>query len=187
MVRSFTGRDVAPEVVDRLLDRARRGPSAGFAQGLDFVVLEGVDTTRYWDLTLPSDERPGFPWPGLLAAPVLCIVAVDPQAYVVRYSEPDKRSRGLGGSPADWSVPYWHVDGGAAVMLLLLGAVDEGLGACFFGLFEHEQAVAEALGVPDGRRVIGTVALGHPAADRPSSSSTRARRPLTDVVHRRRW
>jgi nitroreductase len=190
MVRSFSDEPVPPEVVDRLLDAARRGPSAGHAQGLEFVVLEGADHTgAYWELTLPDARRADFPWPGLLAAPVLVIPVVDPDAYVARYREPDKEATGLGADADAWPVPYWHVDAGAAVMLLLLAAVDEGLGALLFGQFEHEAAIAARFGIPPGRRAVGTVAVGHPAGDdRPSrSATTRPRRPLDEITHRAHW
>jgi len=129
---------------------------------------------------------------GLVAAPVLVVVAVRPDAYVDRYAEPDKAATGLGGSTEAWSVPYWWVDAGAAIEHLLLGAVDAGLGACLFGLFDHEPAVASAFGVPDGWRLVGTVALGHrpasdEAAEAPGRSQARPRRPLAEVVHRGGW
>jgi nitroreductase len=38
MVRSFTDEPVAPEVVRGIMDTARRGPSAGYSQGVEFVV-----------------------------------------------------------------------------------------------------------------------------------------------------
>lgn len=189
MVRSFEDRAVDPTVVDRICDLARRAPSAGNAQGTALLVLDQPSTTgRYWDLALPAERRAGFAWPGLLRAPVLVVVLVSAERYLSRYAEPDKAGSGLGRSAEDWPVPYWQVDGGMAVMALLLGAVDAGLGACFFGLFEHERAVLDAFGVPSGWRGLGTVALGHPdGADRPSRSATRLRRSLDEVVHRGRW
>jgi nitroreductase len=190
MVRDFTDEPIAVGVVDRLLDAARRGPSAGFSQGLDFVVLEGSPQTRdYWDITLPAERRASFVWPGLLHAPVLVIPVVHAAAYVARYAEPDKASTGLGGQTDDWPVPYWHIDGGAAVMLLLLAAVDEGLGALFFGQFGHEADIAARFGIPADHQAIGTVAVGHPGdGDRPGRSAlTRERRPLDEVIHRGHW
>src|SRR5690606_7060757 len=124
---------------------------------------------------------------GLVAAPVLLVALVRPESWVERYGEPDKASTGLGEGVDAWSVPYWWVDGGAAVEHLLLGAVDAGLGACFFGLFGHERAVLAALGVPEGWRAVGTVALGHPAPDEPGRSAARPRLSLADVVHRGGW
>ena len=188
MVRAFTEDPVDPATVDHLIDLARRAPSAGNSQGWAFVVLTGADeAARYWDVTLPAERRPGFRWPGLVAAPVLIVALVRPDAWVDRYSEPDKASTGLGDGAGRWPVPYWWVDAGMAVEHLLLGAVEAGLGACFFGLFDHEDAVLGALGVPEGWRAVGTVALGHPAPDEPGRSAGRPRLTLDDVVHRGRW
>jgi nitroreductase len=115
------------------------------------------------------------------------VVLVRPDAWVERYAEPDKASTGLGAGSGAWPVPYWWVDGGMAVEHVLLGAVDLGLGACFFGLFDHEAPVLAALGVPDGWRGIGVVALGHPAADEPGRSATRPRHQVDAVLHRGGW
>jgi nitroreductase len=188
MVRAFTDAPVDPAVVDGLVDLARRAPSAGHSQGWAFVVLSGPEeTARYWDVALPAERRPSFRWPGLVAAPVLVVALVRPDAWVERYAEPDKAATGLGAGTEEWPVPYWWVDAGMAVEHLLLGAVDAGLGACLFGLFDHEPAVLAALGVPDGWRAVGTVALGHPAPDEPGRSVARGRRPLDEVLHRSGW
>jgi nitroreductase len=188
MTRAFTGDPVAPELVDELCELARRAPSAGHSQGVSLLVLDRPEATaRYWDATLREPRRSTFRWPGLLAAPVLVVVAVRPETYVERYGEDDKASTGLGAGAEAWPVPYWWVDAGAAIEHLLLGAAAAGLGACLFGLFDHEPAVVEAFSVPDGVRLVGTVALGHPAADEPGRSAARPRRPLDEVVHRNRW
>jgi nitroreductase len=188
MVRSFRPDPVDPAVVDRCLDLARRAPSAGNSQGWAFVVLEGSEQTgRYWDATLPQARRAGFRWQGLVQAPVLVVVLVRPGAWVERYAEGDKAATGLGRGEGVWPVPYWWVDAGMAAEHVLLGAVAEGLGACFFGLFDHEAAVLAELGVPEGWRAVGTVAMGHPAPDEPGRSARRGRRPLDEVVHRGGW
>jgi nitroreductase len=188
MVRAYTRDAVEPEVLDRVLDAARRAPAAGNTQGLDLIVLVGGDETgRYWDVTLPAERRASFRWQALLDAPVLVIPCVRPGAYVERYAEPDKARSGMGDDAARWTVPYWHVDGGMAVMAILLAATDEGLGALFFGQFEHEPDVRAAFAIPDDVAVLGTIALGHAAPDDPGRSADRPRRPLDDVVHRGRW
>ena len=43
--------------LDRLVDAASRAPSAGKTQGWHLVVLEGSDTARFWDVTLPPDGQ----------------------------------------------------------------------------------------------------------------------------------
>ena len=187
--RNFSAEPVPPAVLDGILSAALRAPSAGNTSALDLVVLEGPDQTgRYWDVTLPAGpRRDRFAWPGLLAAPVLVIPTVRPHSYVERYAEPDKAGAGLGRDTAAWTVPYWFVDGGAAVMAMLLAATGAGLGSLLFGQFAHGPAVASAFGIPADRAALGTVALGRPAPDRPGRSAARGRQALEEMVHRSRW
>lgn len=188
--RSYLSDPVDDAVVDRVLGAALRGPTAGNSWGIDLVVLRGEDTWRYWDVTLATPSaRESFRWPGLLRAAVLVVVVVDPGAYLERYAEPDKARAGLGGSLDAWPVPYWWVDGGAAVMAILLAATSEGLGSLLFGTFGHAPALAETFGIPDGREILGCVALGHPAREehQASASATRGRPGLDGIVHRDHW
>ena len=90
MCRDFSASPLPPEVVDRLLDRARRAPSAGHTQGWAFVVLAGRGDPR----VLGAGHRPGLAGrpapPGLLRAPVVVVPLVSPGAYLTRYAEADK-------------------------------------------------------------------------------------------------
>jgi nitroreductase len=186
MVRHFDPRPLPPEVLDRILRSATRAPSAGFSQGLDLLVLEGPDAVReFWRAT--TDPRFGKPY-STAEPPVIVLVLSDKQAYLDRYSAPDKAGLGMD-TEEGWPVPYWDMDAAMAVMLMLLTATDEGVGAWWFGVFHGAGALLGALGVPEGRRLAGAVALGFPAAgDRPGGSAvTRPRRPIDDIVHRGRW
>ena len=187
MVRAFRPDPIDAATLERIIDAGLRGPTAGNSVGVDLVVLEGAEQTeRYWSVTLAGVRRERFSWPRLLDAPVLIVVTCSPAAYVARYAEPDKAATGLGAGPAAWPVPYWFVDAGAATMALLYAAVAEGLGACLFGAFEHEAAIAQRLGVPAEHRLASTVAVGHAAPDRPGRSARRhARRG--ERVHRGGW
>jgi len=189
MVRSFTDRPVDPAVVGELIRSAQRAPSAGNTASLHYLLLdEPTAVARYWDATLPQERRTGFRWPGLLEAPVLIVPCCSAPAYVRRYAEPDKATTGLGDDRSAWRVPYWYVDGGAAVMLMLLAAVEAGLGALFFGQFGHTDAVKEAFSIPVEFEPLGTVAIGHPAGDDPPGRSAGRSRPALDqVVHRGSW
>ncbi len=188
MTRNFDGRPVDPKDLEQLESWYFRGPNAGNTDALDLVVLNAPEISAYWTTTLPSPRREHFPWPGLLNAPVLLIPYVNPDAYVQRYGEPDKATTGFGDGQDAWPVPYWWIDGGAAVENVLLGCAALDLGVCFFGQFGHEPAVAELLGVPAGRRALGTLAVGHrDDSDRPSASVSRVHRPLGERVHRGGW
>jgi nitroreductase len=189
MCRDFLDRPIDPDVLDRVLRAAFRGPAAGNTDALDLLVLRGEHTAEYWEVTLPAAQREGFRWPGLLAAPVLVVPLVRADSYVERYAAPDKARTGLGTAQDAWGVPYWYIDGGAAVMALLLAAEADGLGALLFGQFDHEQAVASRFGVPSDRRALGTIALGHPAPGgrRPSASARRAPTDPASRIHVERW
>jgi FMN reductase [NAD(P)H] len=184
MVRNYTDEPVAAAAVERILETALRGPSAGFGQGQSFVVVTDQGRrARIAELAgEPEYVVKGFdPW--ISRAPVHIVVCVSEQAYRDRYDEPDKNPSG---DEQDWPVPYWWVDAGAALMLVLLAAVDEGLAAGFLG--SHAMPELESfLELPDDVCAIGVVTIGHPAPDRRSSSLQRGRRSPTEVVHREKW
>jgi nitroreductase len=186
MVRAFDPRPIERDVLDQLLDTARRAPSAGNTQGWVFVVLEGEDTRRFWDVTLPEDQRVSFRWKQLLDAPVVVLPLASREAYLSRYSESDKSATGLA-DPTRWPVPYWQIDTAFATMLLLLAVEDAGLGALFFGVFRNGEKLLASLDVPGGYELIGAVALGHPLDDEPGRSAERPRRSLDEIVHRGGW
>lgn len=192
MVRTYQRDDVAPAALTRMLRHAVRAPSAGFSQGWDFLVLTTeADRSLFWTTATPppgpapdGSAPPGHDaWlRGLMTAPVLVVCLSDPDRYLDRYTEPDKGRTDR--DPERWPVPYWDVDTGMAAMSMLLTAVDEGLGACFFGVPpERHQAVLDAFRVPAGRRIVGVVSVGLPAPDRRSPSLRRGRRPFGEVVH----
>lgn len=144
---------------------AARAPSAGKAQGWHLVVLEGDDTARFWDITLPSPRRERFRWQRLPDAPAILLPFADPQAYTNRYSEPDKAKTGLGAGTEAWPAPYWTIDASMSMMTLLLAAEDAGLGALLFGVFTGETELRRMLGVPARLELLGAIALGYPADD----------------------
>jgi nitroreductase len=186
MVRSFLPDPLPPEVVARILANAQRAPSAGFSQGWAFLVLDSAEDTRsYWDAVGP--ERDGFAWPDLFAAPLLIVCLSHKDAYLDRYAEPDKGWTDR--AESHWPAPYWDIDTGMAAMLILLTAVDAGLGALFFGVPpEKIECLRDAFGIPTGYHPIGTVAVGYPkAGDRPSPSLQRGHRPTAEVIHRASW
>ena len=182
MVRSYDpDRPVPRELVEALLNLAIRAPSAGHTQGWRFLVLDDI-TSRdgFWAAT--ADDEDPDPWrERMQRAPVLVLCFSDREAYLDRYAEPDKGWTDR--DEARWPIPYWHVDVGMAAMILLLGAVEAGLGACFFGVpAARWPALAEAFAVPAGLAPVGVVSLGHPATDLRSKSLLRGRRPLADVL-----
>ena len=192
MTRAFSPAPIQPGIIDELVELASRAPSAGKTQGWHLVVLEGDDTSRFWDITLPAERRGTFRWQQLVDAPVIALPFADPAAYVSRYAEPDKQRTGLGRSADAWPVPYWTVDASMAVMTLLLAAENRGLGALFFGVFRGAAEVRAELGVPERLELLGAVALGHrlegsSREEHVGTSAGRARRSPAEIIHRAGW
>lgn len=186
MVRAYDpDRPVPPDVLRRALEHAVRAPNAGFSQGWDFLVLtEPAERGRFWAAAAGEvAEQDRDSWlRGVMTAPVLVLCLSDPARYLDRYAEPDKGRTDR--SEAHWPVPYWDVDTGMAALLMLLTAVDEGLGGLFFGVpVERLDAVRTALAIPGDRNLVGVVALGYPAPDRTSPSLRRGRREVPQVAH----
>ena len=88
----------------------------------------------------------------------------DPDRYLARYREPDKIAFGLGDADA-WPVKFWETDTAMACMLLLLAAVDAGLGGWLFGVAHGEADVLREFGVPADRKLIAAIGLGYPGVD----------------------
>jgi nitroreductase len=191
MVRSYAERPVDSAAVERVLANALRAPSAGFTQGWAFLLLDTADDVeRFWSVCTPPEAResPDSWLRGMRTAPVVIVPFSHKAAYVGRYAEADKGWTDR--SEARWPVPYWHMDTAMASLLMLLTAVDEGLGACFFGIPDSRtDAFRTEFGVPADHMPIGAVTLGHRTDDLGSrgSAARRKRKPLEEVVHRGRW
>ncbi|MDA0369984.1 MAG: nitroreductase family protein [Actinomycetota bacterium] len=187
MTRRFVsfGRALSVDTVADWCDLARRAPSAGFSQGVHFLVRSDVTDTL--------DALGSLEWwtarhPGVVDASAVVVVLADPSAYTDRYGRPDKAGRGLEEEPG-WRVPYWIADAGMVVQNLLLIAESDSRGALFAGVFRDPSAALISWGVPSGVECIGLVFVGerHPD-DRPSGSGvSRRRRRTIDVVHRDTW
>jgi nitroreductase len=188
MVRNYDpDRPVPPEIVERLLGYAVHAPSAGFSQGWEFLVLDDpADRATFWAATTPPDLV-GSSWlDGMRQAPLIVVPHSHRDAYLDRYAESDKGWTDR--DEARWPVPYWHIDTGMASLLILLGAVDEGLGACFFGIPPTQTAAyRDAFGVPEAYTPIGAISIGYRVTDRRSPSLKRGRRDVAAVTHRGRW
>jgi len=190
MVRSFTDEPVPPEDVDRIMNIARRGPTAGYSQGIEFVVVTDREMrdriARPYQAIHSTSGHPNF----VAQAQVHIVICANAEIYKSRYREADKMRVREGVSDDDlWRVPYWYTDAGCAMMLVLLAAVDLGLAAAFVG--GGVDRLRRLLEIPPEYEPIGVALIGHEAPDARQygdiSADPRPRRPLADVVHRERW
>jgi len=182
MVRAYAPDPVDRATVERIVATVRRAPSAGFSQGQRLLVVTHEETRRNIGQLLGERE-----W--VTQAPVLIVVGVREDDYHERYRKPDKL---IDGQELEWPVPYWHFDAGAAAMLILLAAIDEGYAAGLFGVFaEAMQPFKRLLHIPDDVAVTCCITIGKPADDSQwdavTSRLTQARRSVDDLVHWERW
>jgi nitroreductase len=184
MVRQYDPRRAVPaEVINTGLRNAIRAPSAGFSQGWDFVVLtEPQERQAYWDASSDADDEPDSWLEGMKTATALILCLSDENAYLRRYAEPDKGWTDM--DEARWPVPYWDIDTGMAALMILLTAVDNGLGGCFFGAPpEAHEDIFAVFGIPRDRNLVGVVSLGYPVPHPRSGSLKRGLRGLDQVAH----
>ncbi len=176
MIRAFKPDPIPKKSLDRILELAQHYPSAGFSQGVSFVVVaEKKNRERLQELNRLRGE-----------APLLIVPCVSEKIYHDRYHEPDKIQPD--GTEIEWPVPYWVFDVGCASLLILLAAVDEGLTAYFAGAFRPD-ILRKELGIPDHFQPVGVISIGYPdyASDVPSPSLKRGRRSFQDAVRFEHW
>jgi nitroreductase len=184
IVRNFSDEPVPREVIERIAVTAQRAPSAGFSQGQRLVVV--TEPERRLAVAEACGERDGSPFGRWVSgAPVQFIPCVSEEVYHRRYQESDKVRPD--GSEIEWPVPYWWMDVGCTVMLVLLAAVDEGLAAGFTGPGGGLAPLREAIGMPDEFTPVGVIPVGHPLPDVRSPSLKRGWTPAADFLHWERW
>ncbi|MBV8931367.1 MAG: nitroreductase family protein [Kutzneria sp.] len=183
MVRRFTAEPVDEPSLRRILRNATRGPSAGFSQGQEFLVLRDAELARFWEV---AAEAVGD---SVTTAPLVIVPLAVKDAYLGRYARADKGWTDR--DEARWPVPFWYIDTGMAALLILQTAVDEGLGALYFGIVpEAVDRFRSVFGVPASHDPIGAIAIGHSDEAEPAAAASVrrvARRAAEEVIHYGRW
>ena len=144
MVREYDlGRQQIPDkIVTKLIKNAHKAPSAGHTQVQEFILVKDDSTKKKLRKAAVNQEY-------VESAPLLIVVCSNTSRSVGRYGS---RGREF----------YSIIDGAFASMLILLSAVNEGIGACFVGAFEDNK-VSQILELPKDVRPIGIICIGYPA------------------------
>ena len=185
MVRHFAREAIDRSVLERIGLTAQRTPSAGFSQGQRLIVV--TDEARRRSVAEVCGEADYVamghdPW--ISEAPALFVPCVSEQVYHDRYREPDKVDEE--GNEIDWPVPYWWMDIGCTVMLILLAAVDEGLAAGFVGTDDLD-ALRMVLGIPQDYTPVGVIPVGRKLPDLRSPSLARGWLPAEQFLRWEAW
>jgi nitroreductase len=117
MIRKYQqDRQIPTDLINKLLRNAHRSPSAGHTQVQEFIiVIDPITKKKLCEASLGQSQ--------IEDASVLIIVCANTSRSANRY-----RKRG--------TEFYSVIDGAFASMIMLLSAVNEGIGASFVGAFE---------------------------------------------------
>jgi nitroreductase len=150
--------DVLPEIVERILHAAIRAPSAGNRQPWHFYVVRDPAVRR-------GLAAAAYGQAFISQAPVIIVVCADADLSAGRYGQ---RGREL----------YCLQDTAVAAEHILLAAVASGLGGCWVGAFDEQEA-ARALNLPHRHRPVAILPIGKPTGMLVGHTP---RRPLQAVV-----
>jgi nitroreductase len=181
MHRAFLPGPLQREQVERIANVIRRAPSGGFSQGGSIVVVTDDEKRR------AIAERFDMADSYVADAPVHMVISANESLYHARYNEADKLAV-TGGVEVTWPVPYWFVDAGALMMLVLLAAIDEGLASAFVGHPDQKRIFDELLGLPEDVVPIGLALIGKPGEAPDVGSRLKERqRPAEQLLHWQEW
>jgi nitroreductase len=142
MVRKYKqNKPLSDKIITKLIRNAHRSPSAGHTQVQEFIIVKEPLTKNKLRAAAVDQEY-------VEEAPLLIIVCSNTSRSVGRYGN---RGREF----------YSIIDGAFASMLILLTAVNEGIGACFVGAFDDAK-VSKILEIPRDVRPVGIICLGYP-------------------------
>jgi nitroreductase len=143
MIRQYELDKPVPDyIIRKLIENAHKAPSAGHTQVQEFIIVKDSSIrSKIGDAALGQTQ--------IYDAAVLIAVCSNTSRSANRYGKRGKEF-------------YSIIDGAFASMLMLLTAVNEGIGACFVGAFEDDK-VSKILKLPEYVKPIGIIALGYPA------------------------
>ena len=134
-------------------------PTAGFSRGIEIISVENKQNIK--KLAIYANEesylKKGYgKW--LSNSKAIFLILINEEAYHERYKELDKQNQT---SSSNWSVPYWYVDAGAAMMNCMLLVEETGLKSGFLGSHNMEiQKIKSLLGIPEDIEILGFVTAG---------------------------
>ncbi len=157
-IRAFKEQNVSEETIKKLIESATWAPSAGNIQPWEFIIVKERETKIGLSEAALDQEF-------LEEAPVLIIVCANEIKSSQRYG-----TRG--------TTLYCIQDTAAAIQNIHLTAFSLGLGTCWVGAFDENQA-REILHVPEGIRPVAMIPVGYPN----EKPKLRERQPLSEIVH----
>ena len=156
-IRAYKPRDVPDAVVEKLIEAASSAPSAGNIQPWRFVIARNPEVKK--ELAQAADQA------FIEEAPVVIVVCANEKRAETGY--------GVRGKTL-----YCIQDTAAATQNIHLTAYSLGLGTCWIGAFNEDQA-KKAVNAPEEMRPVAMIPVGY--AD--EAPAQRNRRPLSQIMH----
>jgi 5,6-dimethylbenzimidazole synthase len=188
----FTGAEIEPEVLQRVLAAAHAAPSVGLTQPWDFILVRDPSLRRafrdhvraereVFDASLDAESSERF-------ARIKIEGIEDSSLGIVVTYDPDRGSPAVLGRHAIADAGLYSTC--LSIQNLWLAATAEGLGVGWVS-FYREPFLRELLGIPEAVRPVAWLCVGpvshlHEVPDL-ERHGWRQRRPLADAVHTDRW
>jgi len=158
-VRAFQDREVSEDSISRLLEAARRAPSASNRQEWRFIVVRNPATRKQLSKAAMGQ---GF----VAEAPVVLACCAETDGHMMACGQ-----------------LCYPIDVAIAIDHITLCATADGLGTCWIGAFDEEE-VRKVIGIPPHIRVVGLLPVGYP---RDPSPVEKNRLALKEIVKYERW
>jgi nitroreductase len=152
-VRAYKATDVEEDKLKKILEAARLSPSASNRQDWKFIVVRNKETRK-------KLAKAAFGQSFIAEAPIVIVACgMEPKAMLA------------------CGQPMHTVDVSIACAYMILQAYELGLGTCWIGAFNEDEA-KKILSVPEHVRVVAMTPLGYP--NQPSSQ--KFRKTLDQIV-----
>ncbi len=158
-VRAFQDREVSEDSISRLLEAARLAPSASNRQEWRFIVVRNPATRQQLSKAAMGQEFVG-------EASVVIVCCAETDDHVMACGQ-----------------LCYPIDVAIAIDHITLCAAADGLGTCWIGAFDEEEA-KKILGIPPHVRVVGLLPIGYP---KDPSRAEKKRLALKELVKYERW
>lgn len=139
-VRNYKDDPISESVITKILDSARKAPTAGNLQPWKFIVVYNDEIKKKLAAAALGQSF-------VASAPVLIVVCAEPERSGMIYGD---RGRNL----------YCIQDTAAAVQNILLAAASFQIGSCWVGAFD-ESAVSNCLELSSDFRPVAIISLGY--------------------------
>jgi nitroreductase len=154
-IRKYKPDEIPREELEYILEAGRLAPSWGNRQCWRFVVVTDEGKKR----AISTRD-----W--VAEAPIIIVGCAHPDHSGTRFGQ-----------------RYYMLDMGISMEHMILAAAERGLGTCWIGGQFDEEAVKQALGVPDEVKVVALTPLGYPLEE----PGLKSRKSLDEIVTYEKW